>query len=108
MALVVLRGVKNVFFFKYGHAAYQINGDDEQNKMQVKFSSWGQTGDLGPRSKGQISLNFSYHVNFIFLYQTLHVFSQIKHRKHIEQKFYSVARIMRQGWDLGMLRGQKL
>ena len=28
-----------VFFFKYGHVAYQIDGDDEQNRMQVKFSS---------------------------------------------------------------------
>ena len=25
--------------FKDGHVAYQINGDDEQNKMQVTFSS---------------------------------------------------------------------
>ena len=24
--------------FKYGHVAYQIDGDDEQNRMQVKFS----------------------------------------------------------------------
>ena len=24
---------------KHGHVAYQIDGDDEQNKMQVKFSS---------------------------------------------------------------------
>ena len=31
-------GQKN-FFFKHGHVAYQIDGDDEQNKMQVKFSS---------------------------------------------------------------------
>ena len=31
-------GVKNIFF-KHGHVAYQIDGDDEQNKMQVKFSS---------------------------------------------------------------------
>ena len=23
---------------KYGHVAYQIDGDDEQNRMQVKFS----------------------------------------------------------------------
>ena len=30
---------------------YQIDGDDEQNRMQVKFSSKGQTGDLGVRSK---------------------------------------------------------
>ena len=44
--------------------AYQIDGDDEENRMQVKFSLYGQTGDLGVRSKGQISLNLSYHVNF--------------------------------------------
>ena len=60
------RGVKS-FLFKHGHVAYQIKGDEEQNKMQVKFSSYGQTGDLGVRSKGQISLNFGYHVNFNFL-----------------------------------------
>ena len=40
----------------YGHVAYQIDGDDEQNRMQVRFSSNDQTGDLGARSKGQISL----------------------------------------------------
>ena len=27
------------FFFKHGHVAYQIDEDDEQNRMQVKFSS---------------------------------------------------------------------
>ena len=27
------------FFFKHGHVAYQSDGDDKQNKMQVKFSS---------------------------------------------------------------------
>ena len=43
-ALGVPRGSKN-FFFKHGHVAYQIDGDDERNRMQV-------------RSKGQISLNF--------------------------------------------------
>ena len=37
-----------------------------------------------------------------FLNQTLCVFSQIKHRKHIE----SVARVMPQGWDLWVLAGQ--
>ena len=26
------------FFFKHGHVAYQIDGDDEQNRMQVTFS----------------------------------------------------------------------
>ena len=28
-----------IFFFKHGHVAFQIDGDDEQNKMQVTFSS---------------------------------------------------------------------
>ena len=32
------QGVKQ-FFFKHGHVAYQIDGDDEQNKMQVTFLS---------------------------------------------------------------------
>ena len=27
------------FFFKHGHVAYQIDGDDEHNRMQVKFSA---------------------------------------------------------------------
>ena len=29
----------NFFFFKHDHVAYQIEGDDEQNRMQVKVSS---------------------------------------------------------------------
>ena len=36
-ALGVPRG--SIFFFKHGHVAYQIDGDDEQNRMQVTFSS---------------------------------------------------------------------
>ena len=36
--LGVPRGSKK-YFFKHGHVAYQIKGDDEQNRMQVKFSS---------------------------------------------------------------------
>ena len=31
-------GSKNLFF-KHGHVAYQIDGDVEQNRMQVIFSS---------------------------------------------------------------------
>ena len=27
------------FFFKHGHVAYQIDEDEEQNRMQVKFLS---------------------------------------------------------------------
>ena len=37
-ALGVPRG-GSIFFFKHGHVADQIDGDDKQNKMQVKFSS---------------------------------------------------------------------
>ena len=37
-ALGGAQGVK-FFFFKHGHVAYQIDGDDEQNRMQVKFST---------------------------------------------------------------------
>ena len=31
--------VQGVIFFKQGHVTYPINGDDEQNRMQVTFSS---------------------------------------------------------------------
>ena len=37
-ALGVPRGSSKIFF-KQGRVAYQIDGDDEQNKMQVTFSS---------------------------------------------------------------------
>ena len=30
-------GTRVVIFFKHGHVAYQIDGDDEQKRMQVKF-----------------------------------------------------------------------
>ena len=56
--LVVPRGSKMYFFFKNGHVAYQIDGDEELNRMQVKFLSYGHTVDLGVRSKGQILLKF--------------------------------------------------
>ena len=32
-------GDQKNFFFKHDHVAYQINGDDKQNRMQVKFLS---------------------------------------------------------------------
>ena len=51
VGLWVAGGAQRVFFFiKHGHVAYQIDGDDKQNRMQVKFLSSGQTGDLGGRS----------------------------------------------------------
>ena len=30
---------QTIFFFKHGHVAYQIDGDNEQNKMHITFSS---------------------------------------------------------------------
>ena len=35
------------------------------------------------------------------------MFSQIKDRKPIKQNFHSVARVMPQGWDLGVLAGSE-
>ena len=70
----------------------------------VKFyfgpALWGP----GEGSKGQISFNFNYKVNFKdFLYQTLCVFSQMKDTKHIRWNFHSAAWVMPQGWDFGAL-----
>ena len=45
------QGAKKKKNFKHGHVVYQIDGDDQQNRMQVNFLSYGQTGDLGVRSK---------------------------------------------------------
>ena len=33
------QGGQTILFFKHGHVAYQIDGDDKQNEMQVTFSS---------------------------------------------------------------------
>ena len=40
-----------------------------------------------------------------FLYQILCAFLQLKDKKHIEQNLYSVAGVMTQGWDVGVLGG---
>ena len=42
-----------------------------------------------------------------FLYQTLCAFLQMKDRKRIEQIFHCLAWVMPQGWNLGVLVGQK-
>ena len=104
-ALGVPRGSK-CFFFKHGDVAYQIDEDDEQNRMQVTFSSYGQTGDLGARSKGQVSLTCQFQR--FFIPTSLYVFSQIKDRKHIELNFHSVARVMPRGGTCGCWGSQKL
>ena len=52
------------FFFKHGHVAYQIDGDDKQNIMQVTFLSQGQTGDLGGEVKRSNIINMSIYKIF--------------------------------------------
>ena len=70
--------------------------------MQRHFFFVPTTLGPGEGSKGQISFNFNYKVNFKdFLYQTLRVFSQMKDTKYIRRDFHSVTWIMPQGWDLG-------
>ena len=56
-------GGQKLFYFKHGLLANQKDGDGEHNRMQVNVLPCVQTVDLGVRSKGQISLNFDYHVN---------------------------------------------
>ena len=58
---------------KHGHVAYQIEGDDEQNRMQETFSSLGQTDDL---ERGQ-KVKYHLHVNFKDFYTKLCVCSHI-------------------------------
>ena len=53
--------------------------------------------------KGQISLNFGYHVNFKDFYTKLCVSSQMKDTKHIRWDFYSVACVLPKGWDFRAL-----
>ena len=63
---------------EHGHVAYQIDGDDEQNRMKVNFSPLGQSGDLGVRGQ---KVNFKLQSQFQrILYISLCVFSQIKDR----------------------------
>ena len=61
----------------------------------------------GEWSKGQISFNFNYKVNFKDFYSKLCVYSklhsQMKDTKHIRRDFYFVAWVMPQGWDWGCL-----
>ena len=62
--------------------------------LGCEFERW------GVRSKGQISVNFGYHVNFkVLLYQTLCVFPRMKDTKHIRRDFYSVTWVIPQGCE---------
>ena len=65
-------------------------------------ASWGP----GEWSKGQISLNFKYKVNFkdfIPNFVCVLTHERYKTTKHIRRDFHSVAWVMPQGWDFGAL-----
>ena len=90
-------------FFKHGHVAYQIDGDDEQNRMQVTFLSQGQTGDLGAMSNGQISLTCQFQIfipNFVCDLTN-------KRWKTYWTKFSFFCQGHAPGWDLWVLGGVK-
>ena len=53
------------------------------------------------------SISVTMSISKIFMPKFVCV-SQIKDRKHIEHNFHSVAGVMPQGWDLGVLECQKL
>ena len=57
-------GAQGVKKLKHGHVAYQIDGYDEQNRMQVKFTSKGQTGDLGGEVKMSNIIKFRLPCQF--------------------------------------------
>ena len=70
--------------------------------MQVTFYPRVNLVTLG---RGQKSLTCQFQR---FLYQTLCVFSQIKDRKHIEQNFHSVAKVMPRDGTAGCWGSQNL
>ena len=62
---------------------------------------------MGRNSKGQVSINFNYKVNFKDFFPKFMCYLTSKDTKHIEQDFHSVAWIIPQGWDLRVCGGQK-
>ena len=59
-------------FFEHGHVEYQIDGDDERNRMQVKFSPQVKVVILGEVNRSNI-IKFQFKVNFKDLYSKLRV-----------------------------------
>ena len=82
-------GVSRSFFFlKHCHVAYQIAGDNVHNRMQVKFSSYGQTGDLGVRSKGQISvISVTISISKIFIPNLICVLTNERYKTYHQTEF---------------------
>ena len=73
------QGVKKNFF-EYGHVAYQTDGADERNRIQVK-SHYGQTGDLGVRSK-ILKIPLQSQFQRFFLYQTVCVLTNKRYKTY--------------------------
>ena len=95
-------GAQTIFFQTWSCSiSVQRGWRAEQNASNIFIlgSKW------WPWSKGQISLTCQFQR---FLYQTLCVFSQIKDRKHIEQNFNSVAKVMPREGTSGCWGSQKL
>ena len=89
--------------FEHGHVAYQIDGDDEQNRMKVNFSPLGQSGDLGERGQ---KVNFKLQSQFQrILYISLCVFSQIKDRNIMNGIFTLLPGTCSRGGTLGCWGG---
>ena len=57
----------------------------------------------GEGSKGQVTLNFNYKVNFKDFYTKLCVFSHKKDKKQVKRDVHYIALVMPQGWDFGAL-----
>ena len=94
----------NFFFFQTWSCGTSNRGGwrAEQNasKSFILRSNWWPWAEV----KRSNIIKFRLHCQILrFLYQTLCAFLQIKDRKHIEQNFHSVAGVMPQGWDLGVL-----
>ena len=83
--------------WKQGVPRGQMDTDDELNRMQVNFSLYCHPGDLGVRSKGRISLNFNYKIEFKVLCTKLCVCSHKYIIKHIKLNYYCAAWVMPQG-----------
>ena len=77
--------------------AYQIDGDEEQNGMEAKNSSLGQTGDLGMRSK---VIKFRLPCQILRFFVPNFVCVLTNERYKTEQTRFSFCHL---GWDFGAL-----
>ena len=104
-ALGVPRGSKKKFFQTWSCGISNWRGRQaEQNASNIFIlgSNWWPWGEV------KRSNIFNMSISKIFIPNSLCVFSQIKDRKHIEQNFNSVARVMPRGGTCGCWGGQKL